>query len=284
MTKPPVIRVPASSANLGAGFDVLGMALDLSLDVGLGAPPDDAVALDEHHPATKAFTAMGGTGTSLWIRSSIPMGRGLGFSGAARVGGAALAVAVKAAGGAAAIADATAEILGVTASLEGHGDNVAASLLGGVVAWVDGRAIPVRVGPNLTSATVVAWLPESSTSTDQSRASLASELSRSDVVANLGRLAQLVLAIEHDDPDLLAGATDDRIHQSVRLATIPGAAEALAAGVGAGAWCGWLSGSGPTVAWLCAETATAQVVAALPSTGHTKTMRIAPLGAHVADD
>lgn len=275
------VRVPASSANLGAGFDVLGLALGLHLEVGLGPPPADGVALDEHHPTTKAFEAMGastGATASLWIRSSIPMARGLGFSGAARVAGAALAVAADADDPAGAVRDARKEILALVASLEGHGDNIAASLLGGMVAWVDGRAIPIRVGPDLASAAIVVWIPETTTSTDQSRSSLATELSRADVVANLGRVAQFVLAFEHDDPELLAHATDDRIHQPARLATIPGADAAMAAGVGAGAWCGWLSGSGPTVAWLCEETVATTVVAALPASGHTKVLRIDTAG------
>ena len=117
------VRVPASSANLGPGFDVLGMALDLPADVGTGEPPVGARATDEHHPATIAFRALGGAG-ALWVRTSIPMSRGLGYSGAVRVGGAAVA-AIQQGGG----RDATevvrgADVLEVAARLEGHGDNV----------------------------------------------------------------------------------------------------------------------------------------------------------------
>ncbi len=273
----PVVRVPASSANLGAGFDVLGMALDAYLDVGTGAAPGDAQAIDRHHPTAKAFAAMGGAGP-VWVRSSIPMGRGLGFSGAARVGGAALAAVRDSADPAGSLLARRNEVTEAAAELEGHGDNVAASVFGGIVAWVDGRAIGLRIGSRIAAATVVAWIPNVTTSTDKSRMALPDAFGRADVVNNLGRIAQFVLAVEHDDPELLRGATDDRIHQAVRFAAVPAAAEALDAGVAAGAWCGWLSGSGPTIALLCDASTAAHVVAGLPPTGHTKLLRIAPLG------
>ena len=279
----PIVRVPASSANLGAGFDVLGLALDLYLDVGVGDVADGAQRIDAHHPAAKAFAAAGGAdGAPIWLHSAIPMGRGLGFSGAAHVGGAALAAAVGADDPDAAVAAGRDEILEIAARLEGHGDNAAASVFGGVVAWVGGRALPLRIGPTLGSASVVTWIPDTTTSTDRSRRALPDQFDRVDVVNNLGRIAQLVLAVEHDDPTLLAGATDDRLHQRVRLPQVPGAGDALDAGVAAGAWCGWLSGSGPTVALLTDAAAADAVTAALPGSGHVKRLRIAQRGAHLA--
>jgi homoserine kinase len=282
-----VVRVPASSANLGAGFDVLGMALDLYLDVGLGDVPDGARPIDRHHPATTAFSAVNGVEPPgpLWLRSSIPMARGLGFSGAARVGGAALAVVGVSEDPSADLAvDLAAErsrVLVTAARLERHGDNAAASVFGGVVAWVDGRVISLRVGPRLAGASVLAWIPDVTTSTDSSRGRLPEAVTRRDAVHNLGRMAQFVAAIEHDDPSLLDGATDDRLHQAIRLADVPGAAAALAAGVAAGAWCGWLSGSGPTVAFLVDDDLAAAVAAALPDGGHVKHLHIAARGVHV---
>ena len=277
----PVVRVPASSANLGAGFDVLGLALDLYLDVGVGAVPDGAQRIDAHHPAAKAFVAAGGAdGVSIWLRSAIPMGRGLGFSGAAHVGGAALAAALGGDDPDTALAAGLDGILDVAAKLEGHGDNAAASMLGGIVAWVGGRALPLRIGPRLAAASVVTWIPDTTTSTDRSRRTLPDQFDRVDVVDNLGRVAQMVMAVEHDDPALLVGATDDRLHQRVRLPRIPGAGDALDAGVAAGAWCGWLSGSGPTVALLTGADAAGEVIAALPGSGHVKQLRIARRGVH----
>jgi homoserine kinase len=279
-----VVRVPASSANLGAGFDVLALALDLYLDIGFGEAPDGARRIDRYHPVSTAFSAVSGADPSpaLWLRSSIPMARGLGFSGAARVGGAALAVAGAsddpAAGLARDLATERSQVLATAARLERHGDNAAASVFGGVVAWVDGRVISLRVGPRLAGASVLAWVPDVTTSTDSSRGSLPDAVTRRDAVHNLGRMAQFVAAIEHDDPFLLAGATDDRLHQPTRLADVPGAAAALAAGVAAGAWCGWLSGSGPTVAFLLDGDVATTVAAALPESGHVKHLHIAGHG------
>jgi homoserine kinase len=279
-----VVRVPASSANLGAGFDVLGMALDLYLDIGTGDVPEGAHPVDQHHPAAKAFAGSGpgvDPTVQLWVRSAIPMARGLGFSGAARVGGAALAAIGDASDPAGALAAARSAVLDVAVRLEGHGDNAAASVFGGVVAWVDGRAITVRVGSLLAAATVVVWIPETTTSTERSRSALPDEVSRRDAVHNLGRMAQFVLAIEHDDPSLLAGATDDRLHQPARLAALPSAAAVIDAAVDAGAWCAWLSGSGPSVAFLTDDRHVDAVTSSLPHAGHVKRLRIASRGVHV---
>jgi homoserine kinase len=279
-----VIRVPASSANLGAGFDVLGVALDLCLEVGMGVAPGGARSIDQHHLATAAFVAAtGGVDPEqpLWVRSSIPEGRGLGFSGAARVGGAALAAMLGSDEPHAALEAERASILGIVAGLEGHGDNAAASVYGGIVAWVDGRVIRLRVGPQLAAASVVMWIPDDTTSTDRSRSRLPDDVARRDAVHNIGRVAQLVAAVEHDDPTLLDGATDDRLHQAARLAALPGSARALAAGVDAGAWCGWLSGSGPSVGFLSAQPDVEHLCAALPETGRVERFRISDSGVHV---
>ncbi|MGA9275819.1 MAG: hypothetical protein WBV89_02610, partial [Ilumatobacter sp.] len=136
-----VVRTPASSANLGAGFDVFAMAVGLHADLGVGSAPDGAQQLDAHHPGRAAFDRLGGSGP-IWMRCNIPMARGLGFSGAVRVGAAGLAIAQAGRS----LTDGAAEILDVAADLEGHGDNVAASLAGGLVAYVDGRAVPFRLG------------------------------------------------------------------------------------------------------------------------------------------
>ena len=284
MNESLVVRAPASSANLGAGFDVLGMAVDLYLDIGFGDPPDHAQTIDRHHPSATAFAAASRAiepGEPLWVRSPIPMGRGLGFSGAARVAGAALAAVAASDDPAAALVARADAVLEVAAGLERHGDNAAASVAGGVVAWVDGTVIPLRLGPVLAAASVVVWVPAATTSTERSRGTLAGAIARGDVVHNLGRVAQFVAAIEHDDPSLLVGATDDRLHQATRLAAVPDASDALDAGVAAGAWCGWLSGSGPTMGFLVDGDAAAVVGDALPDSGHVKHLHIATRGVHV---
>jgi homoserine kinase len=270
------VRTPASSANLGAGFDVFAMAVNLYADVGLGQAPDDAQQVDEHHPARTAFDRLDGSGP-MWLRTNIPMARGLGFSGAVRVGAASLAVAQSGRD----IADGAGEILSVTTELEGHGDNVSASLHGGVVAYVQGRAIPFVVGPVLGGAGFVAWVPEVTTSTDKSRQALGDVVGRSAAVHNIGRAAQFALAFAHDDPTLLADSTSDQMHQAARLPGVPGATDAMDAAMTAGAWCSWLSGSGPTVAMLVPADCGAEVASALPEGGHAKVLAIDPLGARL---
>jgi homoserine kinase len=270
------IRVPASSANLGAGFDVLGMALSLYAEVGIGPAPSGATPADRHHPATVAFHRLGGEG-EVWVRSPIPMGRGLGFSGAVRVGGAAAAI-VQREGSAAMEADAMREeILAVAGELEGHADNAAASLHGGIVVVADGRAIGV---PLAFDPAVVVWIPtDTATSTDRSRASLPLMVARDDAVFNLGRVGTFVAACARGDAAALRVATEDRLHQAVRLAMVPETARALQAGLDADVWAAWLSGSGPTVAMLCESSRAEEVAAALPETGHTKSLRIDHEGA-----
>ena len=210
-----LVRVPASSANLGPGFDALGMALTLHAEVGAGEAPEAAQAVDEHHPAAVAFRAHGGEGP-LWVRSPIPVGRGMGFSGAVRVGGLVAAHAQRHGADHDALQAALPELLRLAAALEGHADNVAASLYGGLAAG---------------------------------------------------------------EVDALRVATQDRLHQDVRLAAAEPSRAALDAALAAGAWAAWLSGSGPTVAAMCAVDEAEQLAAALPADGHTKILRIDHAGA-----
>lgn len=272
------IRVPASSANLGAGFDVLGLAVSLHVHVGVGEPPIEVPPADEHHPATVAFRAAGGTG-SLWIRSPIPSGRGLGFSGAVRVAGAAAAI-VERHGPEALDRDAHRRtVFDVAAELEQHGDNAAASLAGGLVVVADRTITPVPLG---FDPAIVAWVPsDSSTSTNRSRATLGDTVGRSEAVFNLGRVAMFVAACVSGDSSRLRMATEDRLHQPARLAAQPHADAAIAAALDAGAWAAWLSGSGPSVVAVCDPARAESIAARLPGSGHVKHLRIDTAGARV---
>ena len=271
-----LVRVPASSANLGAGFDVLGLALDLHAEVGPGEPPDGARVAEETHPATVAFRALGGEG-DLWVRTSIPMGRGLGFSGSVRIGGAAAAIVQR--DGNLDDVDLRADVLRVAGDLEGHLDNVAPSLEGGVVvaAGEHVHRVPLAFDP-----AIVVWVSDvATTSTDQSRTTLPDSVPMADAVFNLGRVALFVAACASGDPGALRIAVEDRLHQPTRLAAVPDSAEAIEAAFDAGAWAAWLSGSGPTVAAMCEPSAAIDIAAALPDTGHTKVLRIDHEGATV---
>ncbi|HET9546867.1 MAG TPA: homoserine kinase [Desertimonas sp.] len=276
-----VVRVPASSANLGPGFDALGVALDVYAEMGIVAESTDRQALtkrvDEHHPAWIAFHAAGGRG-EVWVRSPIPIGRGLGFSGAMRVGGAARAVVQR--GGSEALAERHAEVLAITADLEGHADNVAASLYGGVVATAGTHA--VRIDTPLRPD-VVLWIPEETTLTAASRTALPASVSFEDAVFNVGRSSLLVAALAGGDIAALSEATQDRLHQQRRLVAVPASGAALDAGIAAGAWCGWLSGSGPTVAFLTGAGEGATLVAGLPTGGGARVVAIDQHGTTLVD-
>ena len=285
------VRVPASSANLGPGFDALGMALALHAEIGLvdgSAPPPRARLADEHHPASVAFRAAGGRG-ELWERCPIPSGRGLGFSGAVRIGGAVLAAAQRC--GSAGWQSEHDDVLALATRLEGHADNVAASLVGGIVVTVAGRVVPV---PTPLEPAIVVWIPSFSTSTDDSRRALHRDITFDDAVFSVGRVAMLVAALAGGDVAALREACVDRLHQPVRLGAAPACRAALDAALDAGAWAAWLSGSGPTVAAMCDPDGADRVARSMidaaadrsgsaPGGAHTKVLAIDRRGATVVD-
>ena len=272
------IRVPATSANMGPGFDALGVALSLYADVGIVGTddmPDGAREAEDTHPGQVAFIRAGGTGR-LWTRNDIPMGRGLGFSGAVRVGGV-LAAERQISG---VFNPRTDSALALCTELEGHADNVAPSLYGGVVVAADGIVVQV---PVVLAPAFVMWVPDHTTSTNESRRKIGDTVSLSTAVFNIARSAMLVAALASGDVGVLREATRDRIHQEIRFAASPASAAALDAGLAAGAWCGWLSGSGPTVAVMCDPAHVDAIAAAMPDGGHVKVLSIDADGARELD-
>ncbi len=272
------VRVPASSANLGPGFDALGMALSVHLEMGPvfnGEIPFGAKMIDEYHPGHIAFRSYGGVG-DVWVRSKIPMGRGLGFSGAARVAGVVAAHAQKNGSSVEALTAARKDLLHASTQLEGHPDNVAASLVGGVTASASGEVVrlPLALDP-----AILAWVPETQTSTEKSRTAIATTLSLSDAVLNIGHTALLMGALASGDIEVLRIATQDRIHQDIRLANAPSSKAALEAALNTAAWCAWLSGSGPTVAVMCAKSDARQIASQLPQSGDVLELTIDQQGA-----
>jgi homoserine kinase len=128
---------------------------------------------------------------------------------------------------------------------------------------------------------VVVWVPPATTSTDQSRAALCSSVPFADAVFNVGRTALLVAALAAGDIHALRTATEDRLHQDQRFARSPASRAALEAALDAGAWCGWLSGSGPTIATFCAPNEAEALAAVLPADGHTKILSVDRTGAAI---
>jgi homoserine kinase len=281
MTSRTRIVVPGSSANLGSGFDVLGMALTITAEIGVvnhddDGVPDGAEIARGKHPAATAFSAAGGSG-QVWVRTSIPSGRGLGFSGAVRVG--AIALARQQMSTDDVLLTEREAIFDIARREEGHGDNVGASLVGGVVVVADSivSAVPLAVDP-----AVVVWIPAYKTTTAESRAALSSQVSRDDAVFNMARVGLWVNAMATGDLSLLVAATADRLHQDARLAAVPRSRQALDAMKSAGAHGAWLSGSGPTVACLCETSEAERISDSLPE-GRRTILRIDRLGARWAD-
>ena len=239
------VRVPASIANLGPGFDVLAMAIDLWLEV--EAEPNDRPDWrfeGAQPPAGHPFAKLSLKGK---VKSEIPLGVGLGSSAAARVA----ALRLEGLHGADLLARATAA--------EGHPDNVAAAIHGGLVAYVDGRVHHLPP-PDLDLALFVAGEP---TPTEQARAILEPTVSRADAVHNAGRLALLIHALYTRDWALLRPAMDDRLHQPARSSLYPWLPAALDAAYGAGAWGAALAGAGPSVFAFCRRGSGNEVAAAM---------------------
>lgn len=258
---PVRVRVPATSANLGPGFDALGLALTLyddvvvrvtdepglSVDVaGMGAA---SVARNARNLVVRAmyatFKVLGGRprGLEVVCANRIPHSRGLGSSAAAIVGGIVAARALVA-GGAERMNDGAA--LALAAEMEGHPDNVAACLLGGLtVAWTDtGVAQALRL-PVADELAPVVFVPGSSSSTRAARKLLPEVVPHADAARNAGRAALLVAALG-TRPDLALAATEDRLHQHYRKPAMPRSL-ALVEQLRAAGLPAVVSGAGPTV-------------------------------------
>jgi len=262
-----LVRVPASSANLGPAFDAVAVALGTHLEV---SPNGDAPA-SETHPAVRAFRGAGGHGP-LCVRARFPGGRGLGYSAAARVAGL-LAAHAQHGNSARAVRS---EVLRAATDLEGHSDNAAAALYGGVVA-VAGRHV-VRI-PLARELAVVVWVPDGETATASARRLLPEQVSFDDAVFNVGRTALLVAALAAGAVDAMRAATEDRLHQNRRLARARETRAAIDAMFDAGAFAAWLSGSGPSAAAFVDRDDAARIADALPKTGRALVLDIDDQGA-----
>lgn len=257
---PVRVTVPATSANLGPGFDALGLALGLrdelsaqvtdgGIEVSVDGYGADEVPLDESHLVVRAmrmgFRAMGSEpkGFTLTCTNRIPHTRGLGSSSAAIVGGLVLARAMVAGGQLLLDDDA---IFRLAAGLEGHPDNVAPAMYGGfTIAGHDGQRWFSANAPVDPRITAVAFVPTEPVSTKVARGLLPVEVPHADAALNAGRAALLVAAFA-GRPELLLTATEDKLHQDYREPAMPESLELIRAlradGVPA-----TVSGAGPTV-------------------------------------
>jgi homoserine kinase len=253
-----VVRVPASSANLGPGFDCMAAALSLTLQLEVEETGRFAVetelpvargrenlcvrAFERLHPAD-AFTFR--------IRSEIPLSGGLGSSAAAIVAG--LIAADH-------IFELDADLLALATALEGHPDNVAAALRGGLVICADGQA--TRFDPP-TGLEALAVVPEHTVRTRAARAALPGEVPIGDAVFNVAHAALLTLGLARGDWDLLSRGLHDRLHQQRRAHLFPRSIALAERAKELGALGATISGAGPTVLVWCFYEQTGAVAEAL---------------------
>jgi homoserine kinase len=284
-----VVRAPATSANLGSGFDCLGLALDLWNDVtatpGVLAADDDSNLILRAARATYALAGALYPGFELRCTNRIIFKRGLGSSAAAIACGVLLANCC--------LGNPLDEsaLLSLATELEGHPDNVAPCLLGGVRVALrldEGRVVqsPITLALRLTA---VCFVPDLSVPTPHARGLLPASVSHADAVFNVSRASLLVAALTAGRADLLAEATRDRLHQPYRLPLFPSGATLQDAAMHAGALGTFISGAGPTVMALCAsDSSEAAVMDSLTSTarqqrvsGRVLRLGLTDQGAHV---
>lgn len=258
MSNAAAVRVPASSANLGPGFDVLALALDLHLEVqarearkttiswsGDGA---GEVPLDRKNLIVRAAQEpfAGWTrpldGVELVVRNAIPIGRGLGSSAAGIVAGITLGAKLRG------LRMPAQRILELAFPLEGHGDNLAAALYGGFcIAVIEDGGVRVHRLDWPFRWRAVLLVPNDVSPTHEARRLVPRRPAREDAVFNLGRVAEWVLACSRKDRWLVAGAMDDRLHQPGRARAYPYLDDTIAAAEQAGALGAALSGAGGSV-------------------------------------
>lgn len=271
------VEVPATSANLGSGFDTLGLALDMVNTIHVELDPEsqdvslcDVTGSDVHslHPQNnllcRSYRAWaddtGATlpGARFTLESRVPMGRGLGSSAASIVAG--LAAAAKAVEE----KNPRERILRLGTLLEGHADNIAAATMGGVTTvYRDGETVHALHVANHLSLGVALFIPNEPLSTGDARAALPQSIPLADAVFNIGRLAYLTTALIWGKWELIGPAMQDRLHQPYRLALIPALNDVIAAAIDAGAYGAALSGGGPAVIALGPSGETASFAAAM---------------------
>ena len=297
------VAAPATTANLGPGYDCLGLALDLwnTIDIQVLQPEAETIIEVSGEGADELEAGKDNLvyrsmeflfkeadlempAVKLSCQNEIPLARGLGSSAAAIAGG------LVAANAFCATKFTGSDLLEMAATIEGHPDNVAASLLGGLqLVITEGQklySVPVTVPPGINA---VLFVPEARISTADARSVIPKQITVADAVHNVGRAALLVAGMATNHPEYLKLATQDRLHQPYRQPLFPAMKLLFKAALDAGALGVFLSGSGSTVlaltegremtvAYEMAEAARQARVE-----GDVKVTQPTPLGAHVVE-
>jgi homoserine kinase len=286
-----LVRVPASSANLGPGYDVLAAAVDLFLELEVTEVGEFSVGTDLDLPdsrsnlCVRAFEQLhAADGLRFEISSEIPLARGLGSSAAAIVAG------LTAADHLFELGLSPAEIYGHAVELEGHPDNVGAALYGGVVVCpAPERGVqppPVRLEPP-QGVEAVLVIPDEEVVTADARAAMPPVIPVNDAVANVAAATQLVLGIERSDLGLISRGLADRLHQPARHDLYPRSLDLVDRAAELGALGATISGAGPSVLLWSYWQDTGKVVEAANADvgGWAEVRRLAfsPIGADVPE-
>jgi homoserine kinase len=286
-----LVRVPASSANLGPGYDAMAaaMAMHLELEVEEAGefsfdPGGLDVSTGRDNLIVRAFESLrSADGIAFRLRSEVPLARGLGSSAAAIVAG------LYAADHLYELALEKEEMLARATEIEGHPDNVAAAIYGGFVVCGRGAdGAPTAAGfdpPEGLEGIVV--IPPDEVSTEQARAAIPAEVPLADAVANVSAAAMLVLGLRSADLDLLSRGLTDNIHQERRRGLYPRSMEIVDAAGELGALGATISGAGPTVlvwtTWQDAGNVAAALEERCAGWAEVKRLPFSPLGADVPE-
>jgi homoserine kinase len=278
-----IVRAPASSANLGPGYDVLAAALALELELEVEETGEFAVecdlpgvSLDRTNLCVRAFERLHpADGVRFAIRSAIPSAAGLGSSAAAIVAGLCAADHMF---------ELDAPLFEHAADLEGHPDNVAAALLGGfVICAGDGQPVRFDPAPGLEGVLVI---PPEEVLTTEARAAMPAEVPLGEAVHNMGHAALLVLGLAKDDFSLIGRGLRDLLHQPRRRPLYPRSMELVERAEELGAVGATISGAGPTVLFWCHWQQTGALVERLRSEapdGDVRRVTFSPGGADVRE-
>ncbi len=285
-----LVRVPASSANLGPGYDAMAAAVSLHLELEVEEtgefsfdPGGLEVSTGRENLIVRAFESLHSVdGIAFRLQSEIPLARGLGSSAAAIVAG------LFAADHLFELALSKEEMLARATALEGHPDNVAAAIYGGFVVCGTAAEAPfaARFDPPEGLEGIVAIPPEE-VSTERAREAIPAEVPLADAVANVSAAALLVLGLRSADLDLVARGLRDRIHQPRRRELYPRSMEIVDAAADLGALGATISGAGPTVlvwtTWQEAGNVAAAVEERCAGWAEVRRLPFTPLGADVPE-
>ncbi|HEV2791543.1 MAG TPA: homoserine kinase [Solirubrobacterales bacterium] len=286
-----LVRVPASSANLGPGYDALGAAMAMHLELEVeerGEFSFDTGGLEvssgRDNLIVRAFESLRpADGIAFRLRSEIPLARGLGSSSAAIVAG------LFAADHLYELALSKEAMLARATEIEGHPDNVAAAIYGGFVvcsSGADGAPVAARFDPPEGLEGIVV-IPPDEVSTERAREAIPAEVLLADAVANVSATAMLVLGLRSADLDLLARGLHDRIHQDRRRDLYPRSMEIVDSAREMGALGATISGAGPTVlvwtTWQDAGNVAAGLEERCAGWAEVKRLPFSPLGADVPE-